>query len=161
MAGHPPRGRKAPLIPETWTVEITEIDETCDNFTFRVAGSETGSDGTGHGSNRFVSTSGRVVIEPDMWMLGITRRVLGGQAKRGFTIAWDVAELFTDTYAPQCAPDTGKYLTGDWKGKVVRVTLAQGLTNRAHTLEIIPNGDGPVPVGDVIVYEPPLEGGRN
>jgi hypothetical protein len=35
--------------------------------------------------------------------------------------------------------------------------LAQGLTNGPHTLEIIPNGDGPVPVAAFKVYKPPLQ----
>ncbi|NQT20903.1 MAG: hypothetical protein HQ592_14445 [Planctomycetes bacterium] len=36
------------------------------------------------------------------------------------------------------------------------VTVAQGLTNRQHTIEIIPNGDGAVPIKAIRVFRPPL-----
>ena len=36
-----------------------------------------------------------------------------------------------------------------------RYTLAQGLTNGKHTLEIIPNGDGPLSLRAFVVYHPP------
>jgi hypothetical protein len=36
------------------------------------------------------------------------------------------------------------------------LTLAKGLSNGSHTLEIIPNGDGAVPIESIVVHEPPL-----
>ena len=33
-------------------------------------------------------------------------------------------------------------------------TLAQGLSNGKHVLEIIPNGDGELPVRYLVVYQP-------
>lgn len=35
-------------------------------------------------------------------------------------------------------------------------TLAQGVRNHAHVLELLSNGDGPVPVAAFRVYKPPL-----
>jgi hypothetical protein len=149
--------REAPLLEERWTVEITEINESCTNFTFRVEGSATGFDGTGESGERFVSDSGRVVIEPGMWTLASTRKVLGGRTEAGFEVTWEVVKKFVDTYAPQCPPDTGEHPSEKWRGRIHRVTLASGLSNGPHVLEVVPNGDGPLPVGDVIVHEPPLK----
>ena len=39
---------------------------------------------------------------------------------------------------------------------VIKAMLVQGISNAAHTLELIPAGDGPVPVAAFRVYRPPL-----
>jgi hypothetical protein len=44
-----------------------------------------------------------------------------------------------------------------YSGKVDATTVAQGLTNAVHTLEIVPNSDGPVPIEAIQVYRPPLK----
>ena len=122
-----------------------------------MTGSKTGFDGNGHSTNRFVSASGRVVIEPDMWMLAATLRILGGRTEKGFRISWDVVDQFVDTYAPHCPPDTGKPLAEPWRGKVGTHDSGPGPAQRLpHPAELIPNGDGPVPVAEMLVHHPPL-----
>ena len=40
---------------------------------------------------------------------------------------------------------------------VYKTTIVQGLTNSAHTLEIVPIGDGLVPIEAIEVHQPPLK----
>ena len=55
--------------------------------------------------------------------------------------------MFVDTYRAPVTSDTAK---------VYQTTLVQGISNDHHTLELIPNGDGPVPIEAIQVYRPPL-----
>jgi hypothetical protein len=136
-----------PLLLEDWTLRITEVNEASSEFRFTVTGSKTGPDGESSNRERFVSRSGRVVIEPRDWMLAEIKRVFKESTPVGFEVHWKVSPLFVDVYqAPQIDDDA----------KVYQITLAQGLANTRHTLEIIPNGDGPVPIEAIQVYRPPL-----
>ena len=62
---------------------------------------------------------------------------------RHYEVHWKVVPLFVDRYRPADVKDTSrKYET----------TLAQGLDNADHTLEIV----GEVPLRAVRVYRPPV-----
>jgi hypothetical protein len=54
-------------LAETWTLTCLEDSTPDGGRAFKVEGSVTGEDGTGRVSRRFVSQSGRVVIEPGDW----------------------------------------------------------------------------------------------
>ncbi len=152
---------RQPLVEEDWTARILTISADHRSFTFRVEGSQTGPDGEGSSDALFVSRSGRVVIEPRDWAIAHAHAVLGSAVPPGHEITWRVAGTFRDTYAP--APPPGqdpaeaarRKPRGPWPAWAP-VTVAQGLANGRHTLEIVPNGDGPVPVNQVVVYRPPL-----
>jgi len=136
-----------PLILETWTARITEINDAADEFRFEVLGSRTGPDGSGASGERFVSASGRVVIEPGDWCLAYDRRVSGKPTPAGFKTTWQVVPMFADVYEPPAVEDpTREYATA----------LAQGLTNERHTLELIQQGNAAVPLRAIRVYRPPL-----
>ena len=157
----------APLQVEDWTLRITDASDGA--FGFEVHGSQTGFDGRGrfewsglkrapygaldfaHPSGdlpgRFISNSRRVVIEYRDF------KVLWGQERAqkhspgGWEIKWSVVPQFMDRYEPAGAGDPALIRT---------ITIAQGLPNSEHTLELIPNGDGLVPVREIIVHQPPL-----
>jgi hypothetical protein len=139
---------KLPLL-EDWTLRITETNADATKLRFEVSGSKTGPDGAGSNTERFVSKSGRVVIDPRDWMLSLIMTIFKQKDAPpvGYEIHWSIKPMFADTYQPQVAADPAK---------VYATTLAQGLVNGPHTLEIIPNGDGPVPVEAIQVYRPPL-----
>jgi hypothetical protein len=59
-----------------------------------------------------------------------------------------VIPLFQSTYTA--------WETSD-KTKVYKTTLVQGLENGSHTLELIPLGDGPVPVEAFEIHRPPMQ----
>ncbi len=140
-------GHEAPLVVETWTARILECDPENDVLRFEVEGSVTGPDGQGDQHERFVSNSGRVVIEPNEWMIirSLTYRNL--PLPEDYEVTWETLPLFVDRYqAPVTEDPAAEYAT----------TLAQGLSNAEHTVTLRPNGDGPVPVAAFRVYRPPL-----
>ncbi len=62
-------------------------------------------------------------------------------------MTWQVKPLFTDIYqAPVTEDPAREYFT----------TLAQGLSNGRHTIELMPDGNGAVPVAAFRAYRPPL-----
>jgi hypothetical protein len=136
-----------PLIIEDWTVQITEINQDASQFKFEVRGSKTGFDGSGVSDRKFVSKSGRVVIEPDNWWLKNAYEYSRQPIPKGFEIKWQVLPMFVDEYVvPKVEDSSQEYLT----------TLAQNLSNAKHTLEIIPNEKGILPIQSIRVYRPPL-----
>lgn len=136
-----------PLIVEDWTARITEINHDASQFKFAVFGSKTGYDGSGVNDQKFVSNSGRVVIEPKNWWLKNAYDFSGKSTPKGFEIKWQVKPMFVDTYvAPKIESPSHEYLT----------TLAQNLQNSKHTIEIIPDQKGVMPIQALRVYNPPL-----
>jgi len=135
-----------PLLLEEWTLQITDVndDDKTFKFAFEVTGSKTGPDGSGTNNERFVSNSGRVVIEPSDFCFDRTRSVTRQTPPVGFEVKWKVVPLYEDVYAPP--PNRGDF----------RMTAAKLMANTKHTIEIIPNGDGYVPVEAIEVYRPPL-----
>ena len=136
-----------PLLAEKWTLRVTESDLEKRYLAFEVTGSKTGPDGKGTNKERFVSKSGRVVIEPRRWMICHSLRYRTKPMPEKVEVTWEVKPLFVDVYqAPKTDDPAGEYAT----------TLAQGLSNDRHTLRIIPNGDGPLPIAAIRVYRPPV-----
>lgn len=137
-----------PLLVEDWTVRITRINDAADEFEFTVAGSKTGPDGTGNAKERFVSASGRVVIDPEDWHMARSRAFTKQPVPAGFEIRWKVVEKCVDTYEPPKVDDPSRE---------VLTTLAQGIPNAAHTLELVADGPGVPPIRAIRVYRPPLK----
>jgi hypothetical protein len=64
---------RSPLLLEDWTLTIFEAGPNGKRFRFRVEGSRTGPDGEGLSAERFVSKSGRVLIESEDWHVARAR----------------------------------------------------------------------------------------
>jgi len=139
--------RIKPLIVEKWTAKILECDPDKNVLRYEVTGSKTGPDGKGDHRKKFVSNSGRVVIEPRRWMVCWAVKYRKKPLPKDYEVSWEVRLLGMDVYR---APKT------EDPAKEYAATLAQGLTNARHTLRIIPNGDGAVPIEAIRVYRPPL-----
>jgi len=114
--------RAAP-IEEDWTLECLD-DSTPDGkeIRFRVRGSRTGDDGEGISTRRFVSDSGRVVIEPEDWHLAWCLAHKGLALPRGFEITWKTRPLFTADYEARPAG--------------TETVLVQNCALGAHTLSL-------------------------
>jgi len=113
-----------------------------------LTGSVTGPDGTGLSTERFVSDSGRVVIEPQDWTFGFDRSVSKKPMPQSVTVRWQTKALFTDSYTPLKVEDAAyEYPT----------VLAQGLPNTTHTLEIISETGKPIDIAFIRVYRPPFK----
>jgi hypothetical protein len=132
-----------PLEVEEWTMTLTKVSPDLKQVRFRVEGSRTGPDGEGDRSQRFVSRSGRVVVEPDDWNLDYALKVFKRPIESGFQIRWKVVPMFVDEFASPGIADPSVETV---------VTLAQGLPGGKHRLEI--TGDAAVPIGAVRVYRP-------
>jgi hypothetical protein len=131
-----------PLQVEDWTVTITHFRSSTD-FAFTVTGSVTGADGAGSSTDHpFISRSGRVVIDQSAWWLAPLTNV---SVTEGFQIRWSIVPHFVDTYTPRPNPDPTLEQT---------TTLAQGLTNRRHTLEVRSSDGRPLPIQALRVYHP-------
>jgi hypothetical protein len=131
-------------VVEDWTLTFTDISRDHKQFKFRATGSVTGDDGTGEAGKRFVSNSGRVVIDPDDVNFRIA---MGRSANPGAStcvVHWSVAAHFLDEFAVPAAKNAF--------GETV-VTVAQGIPNGKHTLEI--TGTPDTPIAAVRVYRPP------
>lgn len=134
----------SPLEAEEWTITLHDVAEDMSTFRFRVSGSQTGPDGEGHSDQRFVSPSGRVVIDPDDWNLSYAREVFGRSVGEGFEIRWKVIPQFVDTVGAPSDVDPTRETT---------VTIAQGLAPGRHTLEL--SGGPDSPIAAIRVYRPP------
>ncbi len=127
-----------PLVPEVWTATIRAMTDDMKQFEFDLAGSVTGPDGSGSAANRFVSKSGRVVIEPGDWNLANGRNVFKRALPEGFTVTWKAEPRFVETIAAGAAPQR----------------LFHGVTNGRHTLEL--SGEAAGRIRTLMVYQPPL-----
>ena len=137
---------QTPLLVENWSLKLTEVSDDAKQFKFAVTGSKTGPDGEGNSAEKFVSKSGRVVIDPADFTLAAARKQFQKPCPPDFEIKWSVVPMFQDTYTPPKVSDPAN---------PVRTTVVQLIENGPHTLEIIPNGDGVVPVKEIQVFRPP------
>jgi len=136
-------------VAEDWTLTVKSFSSDGKDIQFDLAGSKTGPDGSGNSSEVFHSKSGRITIDPSDWMIAAIMKQFKQAAPPpvGYQVHWSVVAESIDVYR---APKT------EDGGKVYQTMLIQGISNGHHVLEIIPNGDGPVPIASVIAYRPPL-----
>lgn len=131
----------APLLKEDWT--LTALPDSATNacpLHFTASGSVTGFDGEGWSTNRFVSKSGRVVIEPDDWGCSWQYTYFKKTLPKDFKVTWRSYPLFTASYEPKAA--------------AARTVLAQGCSNAPHTLTLLPEG-GALGIRAFVVHAPP------
>ncbi len=133
-----------PLVVENWTLTITSVNADSSRWTYDVSGSVTGADGSGASDALFISKSGRVKIEPASFF-----RNPNAAVPNGYEITWQVLPTFADTVTPPKVQEAGReYAT----------TVAQGLANGPHTLELIAHKNGgSIPVQAIRVYRPPVK----
>jgi hypothetical protein len=138
---------QAPLVVEDWTLTFTEMAADASSCAFEVRGSVTGPDGHGTSGQRFVSDSGRVCIEPDDWWLSQAFKLCKTHMQVGSTVAWRVRPMFVDQYrTPEVSDPTRQYAT----------TLAQGMVNTRHVLDLKLEQGQAEAIAALRVYEPPL-----
>ncbi len=131
----------SPLIVEDWTLKVTSVNPDSTHWTFDVDGSVTGADGSGNNDTPFTSKSGRVRIDPE----GFFRN---GTIPVGYAIKWKVYRLNSDMFTVPPMPDAAReYPT----------TIAQGLANTKHKLEVVADAQGSFPIGSIRIYQPPVK----
>jgi len=138
---------KSLLVAEDWTLKIDKINADSTVWFFNVSGSKTGFDGSGNSAEPFISKSGRVVIDQSDYMFAQIKKTFKVSTPLGFEVKWSVLPLFQNIYqAPEISDKT----------KVYKTTLVQGIENGQHTLELIPVGDGQLPVEAFEIHRPLL-----
>jgi hypothetical protein len=138
-------GSEKPLQLEEWTLTLQELSDDHKVCTFTLAGSKTGPDGEGTSDAKFVSRSGRLVIEPGDWNLAYSRKVFNRSLPAGHPVKWRVVPFFVDELSAPSNKQTGVEPT---------VTVAQGLSNGRHTLEILGREAA---IAAIRVYRSPLK----
>lgn len=116
----------APLVAEEWSLKIDQasLDGKVCHFTLR--GSVTGEDGEGISTNRFVSKSGRVVIEPEDWNIAYSVAVFKRALPENHIATWRSTLRGTDSAKkPNASP-----------GAEACITVAEGLSPAHHVLEL-------------------------
>ncbi len=134
-------------VAEDWALDVSDLHATDGKaqYHFTLTGSVSGTVLSGTEQSGAVRASGDQLSfdTSDLFL-----RPPGEGWPASTTLHFRTVLMGVDTYAPQ---------PGRPPGAILPVTLVQGLTNAEHTLEIIPQGDGPVPVSELVVYRPPLE----
>lgn len=134
----------APRV-EDWKMEVKRDTANPKVFRFKLTGSLTGADGEGWSDKDFVSNSRRILIKAENWDVDFAMSTLAGlkPVPDAFTVSWKVVPNFVD-----------EFVSPGIKDKAVEgvVTLAQGLKNGPHTLEI--SGSPETPISAIRVYKP-------
>ena len=142
-----PLQSEKPLLVEDWKLDIKRADAANEKrLTFTLTGSKTGGDGEGRSDEKFVSKSGRIVILPEDWNATYALALAGiTPVPDEFNVKWSVLPRFVDEFVSPGIEDPAVETT---------VTLAQGLPNTKHTLEI--SGSPETPITALRIYGPPL-----
>jgi hypothetical protein len=141
-------GSEAPLAVEDWFLTVTAVNPAHSEIRFTLRGSKTGSDGEGVSSQRFVSRSRRVTIEPADWHFERAYQLRQVPLPVGYEARFRVLGLFADVYEPPRVDDrTREYAT----------VVASGLANTRHRLELVAETVESPPVFAIRVYNPPLK----
>jgi GDSL-like Lipase/Acylhydrolase family len=136
------------LMAEDWALTISEANSQMDLFSFDLYGSKTGFDGSGNSKQKFVSNSGKIVIEPQNWWLENAYQFTKETIPIGFQIRWRVEPMFNDIYTSPVIRDSMQEYT---------TIVAQNLTNSRHTLEITTLRGTTVPIEAIRVYHPSVD----
>jgi len=129
-----------PLVLEDWSLTITDVSPDGKRWSYSVRGSITGPDGDGRSDAVFVSASGRVKIDPAAWFAN-------GGPRVGYAIRWKVVPMFADVLEPAQGADEAGW---QW------VTVAQGLPNGPHVLELAADEPAGIAVRSIRAYRPPF-----
>jgi hypothetical protein len=134
-------------VLEDWKIAFSNVSADGTDFAYDVTGSVTGPDGNGNEKERFVSKSGRLVISPECFMIAplMKQARKGKPYPDGTTCSVSVRGNFLDQWKPSLPANPASE---------DRYTLANGLAPGPHTLEIIPNNDGDLPLRAIIVHRP-------
>ncbi|TAF74422.1 MAG: T9SS C-terminal target domain-containing protein [Bacteroidetes bacterium] len=143
----------SPLLrAQDWTLRFLTYNAGS-NFTYSVTGTRTGGDGTASvnitsglatSGSTFTSNSGQFVIDPAQFWFG-NGPYSALPLAAGFTITWQAKAFYTDTFIPSTAPGTAIEVVS---------TLAQGISNANHILELDAKGAKNTPIKEIRVYQP-------
>lgn len=121
------------IAPQDWAILMTS-----DKGDYELTGSLTGMDGKGNAFQAFKSTSGQIIIEPELWR----------RAERNRT-----GDCFSFEVRRAVLPEVS--FKGE-AGEHFVMRLAQALPTKEHTLELVPAGEGKAQIVALEVFQPPV-----
>jgi hypothetical protein len=138
------------LVAEDWTLQVLKSTPDGNEIHFRVFGSVTGEDGQGFNTKKFVSNSGRVVIEGgDEWDVARALDYKKKEMPDNYKVTWRIEPHFHDLLS---FPDN------NYNGTDNAVTLIEGIPNSSHVLRIIPCPGAQLRIKGIRVYCPAIGG---
>lgn len=120
------------IVPQVWTIVMTS-----DTGDYTLHGSVTGADGTGNAFQLFTSTSGQIIVEPELWR----------RAERNRT-----GDRFTFEVRRAAVSEVAFHGPADQR---FRLRVAQALPTGEHTLVLAPTGEGEATIEAFEVFQPP------
>ena len=135
-----------PRLAEDWTLAVTEASPDLKTLKFELTGSKTGPDGAGTRAENFVSKSGRVAINTNDWNLDFCYKVFKRTLPANHKMKWRAVLNGQDDVKPAGAPAPGIESA---------TTLAHGLPNGKHTLELL--SDSQPTITALRVYRPSMK----
>ena len=134
-------GHDRPLQTEDWVVKVTQRDTPGTTFSYEVYGSLTGLDGAGKSTEKFVSKSGRVILEPGDYdverSFGLHKIAMPGS----WQIRWSTLPQFIDPVLPAAGAQT----------------IVYGISNGRHHLTLIAPRGAESSIRKLRIYTPPLK----
>jgi hypothetical protein len=132
---------------EDWTATVTTISPDQRSFEFKVVGSSSGEEGSGNSSQDFVSTSGKLSIEAQDWMLARAFEVKHLPVQAPFEVRWSVVD--------QCGGAPEVIDRGDGETQY-RYLLGAGLANKTHAATVTLTPQALADTTEFRAYRPPL-----
>ena len=134
-------GNGAPLQTEEWVLKVIGRNEAGTEFQFEVYGSLTGFDGVGRSTEKFISRSARVVLEPADYDVvrsyGLHKIAMPG----AWQIRWSSLPRYVDPVLPSTAAQT----------------IVYGLKNGRHHLTLQAPKGTQAGIDKIRVYQPELK----
>ncbi len=130
-------------LEEEWILTFTKVSDDIGYFEYEVIGSLTGYDGKGNNGSKFISNSGRVVIEPEDWFIKTPHDIVFNMpVAKDFTVKWKTVSMCKDQYSGfscyqenqentvtiiQCTSNTHH---------ILRLNAVDGLTDRIKAIKV-------------------------
>jgi hypothetical protein len=133
------------VVPQTFSMKFHDVAPDGSAYAFDVTGSVTGEEGSGEKGKPFTARSGAFSLRPDHLDISRVKRVVNKDLPAEFTVEWPVFSMSRDEWS-----SPAELAEGD----VPQDTVIRCWTDGPHVLEILPLGDGPVGIREVMIFSP-------
>ncbi len=132
-------------VAENWTATLSDFSSDQKEFNFAVQGDKSGPQGTGSSEGTFVSSSGKLQIEPGDWMVERAWEHSKVPLHSSFRVNWSVDYV--------CGGKPEVLDRGDGTTEY-RYVLATGLTDTEHSIDLKDSTEDLGKIDRLIVYRP-------
>jgi hypothetical protein len=133
------------VVPQMFSMKFRDVAPDGSSFAYDVSGSVSGDEGSGQSGQPFTAKSGAFTLKPHDLALATVKKLVNKDLPPEFTVEWPVFSMSRDEWT---SPGALK------EGEVPQETVIRCWTDGPHVLEILPLGDGPVGIKDVMIFSP-------